>query len=192
MPGSRQAEVQSLMPVFGAAAKLLRARRPELAVCCLRAPNMDEGALRALWPGDIPLALIEPDERYAGMRSCAFLLAASGTATLEAALAGTPAIIAYRLSPLTYGLARRVVRVPFIGLPNLILGREIFPECIQDQAEAGHIAALASAWLDEPGTLTAVRADLDRLRELCGPPGSTERVAGALLEDLEGLLPPIR
>jgi lipid-A-disaccharide synthase len=187
MPGSRKAEVQSLMPVFGGAARLLRARRPELEFCCLRAPNMDEGALRALWPEEIPLAMIEPNERYAGMRSCAFLLAASGTATLEAALVGTPAIIAYRLSPITYVLAKRVVRVPFIGLPNLSMGREIFPECIQNDAKAGHIAALAGTWLDDPDRLAAVRADLDRLRELCGPPGSTRRVAEALLQDLDGL-----
>ena len=185
MPGSRQAEVSALMPVFGDTARLLRAGRPDLEFCCLRAPNMDEGALRALWPEDIPLSMIEPGERYAGMRSCTLLLAASGTATLEAALAGTPTIIAYRVSRLTYVLAKQAIRVPFIGLPNLILGEEIFPECIQDRAEPGHLAALAGSWLDDPDRPAAVRAGLDRLRELCGPPGSVERVAGALLDDLD-------
>ena len=185
MPGSRRAEVHSLMPLFGATARLLRTARPDLEFCCLRAPNVAESTLRALWPQDIPLTMLEPETRYQAMRSCACILAASGTATLETALAGTPTLLAYRVSNITYTLGKRVIKVPWVGLPNLILNREVFPECLQQDANPEHMASIVGTWLDEPDRLEAVRAELGRIRELCGPPGSTGRAAELLLQALE-------
>lgn len=187
MPGSRRAEVESLMPAFGDTARHLLRERPQLEFVCLRAPNMPAERLRALWPQDVPLTLIEPETRYLGMRSCAFILAASGTATLETALAGTPTLITYRVSRLTWEIGKRLVRVPFVGLPNLILGEEVFPECLQDKAAPEALAARARLWLDKPEQLDAVRARLDELRTLCGPPGSAARAARILLDDLDAL-----
>ena len=187
MPGSRRAEVTSLMPLFGETARCLRSARPDIECVCLRAPNIEADALRALWPADVPLTMAEPETRYRTMRSCAMLLAASGTATLEAALAGTPTVLAYKVSPLTYAIGKHVVNIPWVGLPNLILNREVFPECLQDKANPEYLAAIASVWLDNPDKLDAVRRDLDLIRVLCGPPGSADRAARLLLDDLDGL-----
>ena len=187
MPGSRRAEVSHLMPLFGDTARRLRAGRPDTEYVCLRAPNIDADTLRALWPADVPLTMAEPETRYQTMRSCTLLLAASGTATLEAALAGTPTVLAYKVSPLTYAIGKHVVKVPWVGLPNLILNREVFPECLQDKANPDNLAAIAGDWLDKPDKLDTVRRDLDLIRQLCGPPGSADRAARLLLDDLDDL-----
>lgn len=81
--------------------------------------------------------MAEPEGRYAFMRSCQCLMSASGTATLESGLAGVPTLVAYRLNPLSYAIGRRVVKVSWISLTNLILGKEAFPEHIQGDAQSG-------------------------------------------------------
>ncbi|MDR1946412.1 MAG: lipid-A-disaccharide synthase [Desulfovibrio sp.] len=186
MPGSRRREVLSLLPEFGGAARLLLRRQPGLTFACLRAPGMDESLLRSLWPDGVPLTFIGPERRFAFMRSCAMIIAASGTATLECALAGTPAIIVYKVSPLSFIVGKLLVKTPFMGLPNLILEREIFPELLQEACDAAPLAKEALKLLDPvPGarTLADIRAELEELRSLLGPPGAADRAARLILED---------
>ena len=187
LPGSRKKEIHSLMPVFAEAARILLQRLPHLSFVCPRAPNISEEELRALWPADIPLSFIQPENRWAAMRECEVLLAASGTVTLESAVAGVPTIICYKLSPLTYAVGKLLVKVPFMGLPNLIAGKEIFPELLQDACSAGSLAAKALAWLDPQGNdapLLRVREELDALRTQLGEPGAVDRAATVILDDL--------
>ena len=188
MPGSRRSEIRSLMPEFAAAARLVAATQPDLEFVCIKAPGADEGELLALWQQgagpELPCLFTPPESRYAVIKSCVALMQASGTATLEAALIGTPGLIAYRVSKLSEIVMRRFIRVPYIGLPNLILGREVLPECLQEQARGEHLAKRLSAWLTQPHSLEAVRGELARIQSLCGPPGSAGRAAGLLLEDL--------
>jgi lipid-A-disaccharide synthase len=129
----------------------------------------------------VPLEVIGGEERYARMRECGLILAASGTVSMESALLGTPMVVAYRLSALTYFLAKRLVRVPFVSLPNIILGRAVFPELLQDEATADKVAAAAREWLGDPERLAAVRRELLPLKELCGPPGAVQRAAAIVL-----------
>lgn len=185
MPGSRRKEVEVLLPRFGRAARLLLNQGRDLTFRCLRAPNMAEETLRALWPADIPVTFEAPDERYEAMRRCQCLLAASGTATLEAALAGTPTVVSYRVAPLSALVGRWLIKVKWVSLPNLILGRELFPELLQDHATPEAMAAQIAAWLDTPAQLDAVRAGTDEVRRRCGQPGSAGRAAQKLLEALE-------
>lgn len=185
MPGSRRKEVEVLLPLFGRAAHLLLKQGRDLTFHCLRAPNMPEETLRALWPEDIPVTFEAPDERYEAMRRCQCLLAASGTATLEAALAGTPTVVSYRVAPMSALVGRWLIKVKWVSLPNLILGRELFPELLQDHATAEAMAAQIAAWLDTPMQLEAVRAGTDEVRRRCGEPGSAERAAEKLLKALE-------
>ena len=126
MPGSRKKEVESLLPAFSSAADLLLREFPRLSFHCIRAPHFAETYLRKFWNGAAPLHMAEPEGRYAFMRSCQCLMSASGTATLESGLAGVPTLVAYRLNPLSYALGRRVIKVRWISLTNLILGREAF------------------------------------------------------------------
>ncbi len=182
MPGSRRKEVESLLPEFGKAARILLQQGRKLEFCCLRAPNMPEEKLRALWPADLPLTFEGPDNRYESMRRCQCLLAASGTATLESALAGVPTVVGYRVAPFSALIGRLLIKVKWVSLPNLIMGRELFPELLQEQATGEAFAAQLAAWLDVPTRLEGVRAELEDLRRRCGEPGSAGRAAEKFLE----------
>lgn len=184
MPGSRRKEVRELMPLFGETAKRLLLHNPHLHFHCLRAPNMREEDLRGLWPEQIPLHMDEPETRYQAMRGCECILAASGTATLETALAGVPTVVAYKVSPLSAYVGRKLVRISFMSLPNLILNRELFPEFLQETATPDNLAAAAQRWLHDSPECAAVHAGLDELRTLCGTGGSAERAAAVLLKSL--------
>ncbi len=187
LPGSRRKEISALLPEFASAALLLKREFPGLRIGLARAPGLDEAFLRSFLPPELPVQIFEPEERYRMMRMSRVLLAASGTVTLEAALIGTPLVMAYRLSALTYAIGRLVVQVKYGSLPNLILDREVFPELIQDQAKAAFFAARLRTWLGDEAALAAVRADLAGLRERVGGPGAANRAAGIILNDLASL-----
>ena len=191
LPGSRKNEITSLMPRFGAAARLMLAANPALSFACIKAPNMDEAFVRAQWPADVPLHFLPldgPGGRWAAMRRCEMLFAASGTVTLESALAGVPTIVAYKLSRISYCIGRAVIKVPFISLPNLVLGEEVFPEHIQQDSEPEKLAAKALDWLHperKHATFASIGGRLDTLRTMLGAPGSVNRAAGIILDDLQ-------
>lgn len=168
LPGSRRKELQSLLPRFGQAAMLLLKKRPDLTFHCVRAPSMSREQIVSLWPSEIPLEIIEPDNRYAFLRTCTMVMASSGTATLETALLRIPTLVAYTMSPLSGWLAKRLIKVKYAALPNLILEREVFPELLQDKATAHLLAAKAALWLDTPQILDNIRSELDILRKLIG------------------------
>lgn len=187
LPGSRRKELAALLAEFGAAARQLKQFRPELRFAVIRAPSVEPQAILAGWPGDVPMTMVEPADRYEAMRRASFLIAASGTVSLESALIGTPTIVAYRLSKLTFALARRIIDVKFISLPNLILDEQVFPELLQEQAGAPTIAAVGRGWLTAPRALSDIRERLAALRSRMGAPGAPHRAARIILDDLRGL-----
>ncbi|MCJ2165828.1 MULTISPECIES: lipid-A-disaccharide synthase [unclassified Pseudodesulfovibrio] len=187
LPGSRTKEVTTLLPVFAETAKLLKARHSDLKYVLVRAPGMDESLLRSLWPEDIPVEFVAPDTRYETFRSCKFIMAASGTVTLETALIGTPVLVAYRVSFLSMLVAKALVNVDYISLPNLILGKEIYPEHIQGNANPVTLFKTAGAWLDDPTAYETVKNELASLRTMVGDPGAPERAAGIIIRDLAEL-----
>ncbi len=184
MPGSRRKEIESLMPAFSEAAGRVLRKYPSAEFHCIRSSNFAEDELRSLWKSDAPLFMEENSDRYRFMRTCSFILAASGTAVLETGLAGVPTIVAYRVSPLTYAIARHFVKIPWVSLPNLILNREIFPEHLQEKASAEVLAARMEEWLDGPSLLSSIAEGLDELRFRCGEKGSAQRAAAALHREL--------
>ncbi|MBG0777371.1 MAG: lipid-A-disaccharide synthase [Desulfovibrionaceae bacterium] len=184
LPGSRRKEIEGLLPVFGEAARILTARLPSVRFEIVRAPSVREERLRELWPRDVEARILPPEGRYAAMRGWETALAASGTVTLETALLGVPTVVAYKLSALTFALARRFVRVEHVALPNLILGERLFPELLQHEATGPAVAAAAMKWLGDPALAAAVRARLADLRDILGAPGAPDRAAGIILGDL--------
>lgn len=184
MPGSRKKEAEALLPAFSGAADLLRQRFPELSFHCIRAPHFSEAYLRRFWTSPAPLHMEPSEGRYAFMRTCQCMLAASGTATLETGLAGVPTLVAYKVHPLSALVGRMVLNVSWISLTNLIMDRTVFPEHIQADADPAPLARRVSAWLTEPEHFAAMARDLDELRERCGPPGSAVRAARAVLNAL--------
>lgn len=186
LPGSRRREVATLLPRFAEAARMLHGRDQKLRFALARAPGMDESLLRMHLPPGLPVEIVGPEERYLLMRRCRILLAASGTVTLESALVGTPTVVAYMVSPVTYALGRLLVDVPFISLPNLIMDRRIFPELLQEDTAPERLADEVGKWLDETAHAATMR-ELVGLRRKLGAPGAAERAARIILEDMKAL-----
>lgn len=142
LPGSRGGEVGLLAPLFLAAAQRLSRADPELCFVLPAAGPERMAQLQALLPAfqDLPLTLVQGRSREVMMAADAVLLA-SGTATLEALLVQCPMAVAYRMSPLSWALVSRLVKTPFAALPNILAGRALVPELIQDAVTVGALVA---------------------------------------------------
>lgn len=190
LPGSRGSEVKKLAPVFAGAAGLLKQCVPGVKFSLVLAPHMTRERVMEHFKApkgiETPeVEFVESADRYQAIKSCALTMCASGTVTLETALIGTPFLLSYKLSPLSW-LFTFLVNVEYAGLPNLILGREAFPEMIQSKANPEDIAARAQSWLTDPEALSQVHDDLARIRTMVGEPGAPERAAKIILNDLNG------
>jgi lipid-A-disaccharide synthase len=206
LPGSRRGEVARHLPTLLAGARLIhRAIPPCQFVFPLAAPELRDvveeivagggpgtstgGDAGATGPG-LPLKII-PGQSYEALAAAHLALVASGTATVEAALAATPTIIVYQLSPLTFRVARWLVRVSHVGMANLLAGERIFPELLQADFNAARLAEAALELLRDPERLAAVRRGLQRVVTRLGGPGASKRAAQVALE-LMAADPPIK
>jgi lipid-A-disaccharide synthase len=176
LPGSRKNEVGFLFRAMCEAAATLAGEgwQPIAALAESLAPSDLEGALAG---GPIPVPIAHNDT-YNVVSAADAAIVASGTATLETALLGCPMVIVYRLAPLTFWIARRLVDVPWIGMPNLILRRGVFPELVQEQVTP---AAMVEAVRDIHRRRVDVTAALDELRTALGTPGAAGRAADLAL-----------
>jgi lipid-A-disaccharide synthase len=127
-----------------------------------------------------PVRLVQ-GKTYEALRAADVSLVVSGTATLEAALLGAPMVITYRMSLLSYSLARLLVKVPFIGMANLVVGRGIVPELIQYDATPARLAAAARALLEDPQARDAMQEGFREVRARLGEPGAPDRAAREIL-----------
>ncbi|MCG3175304.1 MAG: Lipid-A-disaccharide synthase [Candidatus Omnitrophica bacterium] len=184
MPGSRAGEVTRLTgPLLGAADRIA-AQQPGLRFQLLCAPTVDPSFFSDRLAACRARIELVREGGYEAIRRCRLVLACSGTATLECALLGAPSIIVYRTSRISYEIGRRVVRVPYLGLPNLILGREAFPELIQHEVTAEAIAERALGILSDPARHEAMVADTAEVARRVGDRGAVERVAANLAREL--------
>lgn len=182
LPGSRRGEIRYLLRPMLEAARVLAADH-DLTPAIALAPTLTSAHLRAA-ARDTELdgiRIIEGDT-YSIIAASELALVASGTATLETALLGCPMVIAYKVSPITYSLARLLVRgVDFIGMPNILAGRRIVPELIQRQVTARNLVRAAEPMLAE-SLHAEVSAALKSVRDRLGAPGAAGRVAAMALE----------
>jgi len=190
LPGSREKEVTALLPEMAGAAGIL-ARDFEGAQFVLPlADTVDPGLAEAILRRHAVPVTVVPGQMYDAVGLADAAMVASGTATLETALLGTPLVIAYRTSPLTAAIGRRVIRVKHIGLVNLIAGRTLAPELIQEDATAPRLAAEVKAILADPRRSDAIRRELAGIRQKLGEPGAARRAAaialGLMGERVEG------
>jgi lipid-A-disaccharide synthase len=180
LPGSRPNEVSRILPGLLDAAELVARRMPSAQFVIARAPNLDEvqfAAARHRVPRAVAVVSGDTD---AVLASADVALTASGTATVQAALHDTPMVIVYRVSPMTYRLGRRLVRLDTFGMVNLIAGQRIVPELIQDEFTPGAVADEAISLLTDRERAAGVRAGLARVRERLGGPGASRRAAQAI------------
>jgi lipid-A-disaccharide synthase len=160
LPGSRQSEIDMMAPLFIDAARLIRERLPDARFLVpLITRESRERFEAAVWKADareLPIVMLFGHAQDA-LAACDVALAASGTVTLEAALLRRPMVIAYRVSPITAAIVRRLVRVPYAGLPNILNGDWLVPELLQDDATPENAAQAVLNLLRDP----VVRARLD-------------------------------
>ena len=181
LPGSRKGEIQRLLPPMAELALRWQKIRPEVQWVLPVAPTLEPSFVRDHL-GAAPIHLIQ-GRTYAA-RACAdAALVASGTATLETALLGTPFAIVYKLNALTYQIARHIVKVPHFGLANVVAGREVAPELLQGEVNADRLGLELTRLLD-PDTGRDIRTDLGAVRGHLGEPGAAGRVADDLLAKL--------
>ena len=181
LPGSRARELERLLPAMAGAVGLIAAQRDAQFACAL-APTVSRAtAERIISRVPTPIPLIE-DDTYNLIHAADLAVATSGTVTLETALLERPLIVLYRASRLTWTAARMIVNVPAIGMPNLIAGRKIVPELLQNEATPMRIAEEVGTILDDPGRAAEMRRELAVVREALGPGGAAGRAAALALE----------
>lgn len=170
-PGSRRQEIERHVTTFVATARRLQQSLPDLRVVVSVAPGMQIDAQRC------PFQQV-PNQSQLVLRAADAALCKSGTVTLEAAVAGCPLIIAYRTSRLTYALARRVVRIPNIGLVNVVAGKQVAPEFVQGAMQADAMAAALKPLLEPASRERRTMLDeLEGVRAQLGSRGAASRVA---------------
>jgi lipid-A-disaccharide synthase len=188
MPGSRRSEVGRLLPVFGQTLALLAQRVPGLVPVVPVASAVAETVLRATegWPVR-PVVVTELGDKHDAYAAAAAALTKSGTSTLELALAGVPMAVTYRVNPLTAAIVRRLVRVKYAAMVNLLAGREVAPELIQENCTPQRLAETVQGLLQDPAAAEAQRAAfrevIAHLRPAHGTP--SEAAAHAVLELLD-------
>ena len=185
LPGSRKQEVARLLPpMLEAAARLASSSGKRFFVLGL-ADSVDRGAVTPLlgpaWERGGPTVEVVEGLTHEVMAGADALLIASGTATLEAALLGTPMVVCYRVSRLTEVMVRLLKRSPWISLPNIVAGRGAVPEILQDEVTGARLADEVERLLDDSAAATAQRAAFKEVRAKLGRPGVGERAARAVL-----------
>jgi lipid-A-disaccharide synthase len=183
LPGSRRNELTEILPTLADAAILIARRVPRVQFLVARAPALDDALfepLARLREAGLPVAILsESADDVLGASDV--VVTASGTATIQAALHGRPMVIVYRLAALTYGIARRFVRVNTYGMVNLVAGKPIVPELIQHHFTAEAVAAEVEPLLNDGVRAGDMRQALASVRVRLGAPGASARAAAAIL-----------
>lgn len=187
LPGSRIDEVTRLLPNMLQAATILQNRIPNARFVISRAPSIEEWRIREMRDA-VALQHIKmaTDTVSKIFDRSDLAIVASGTASLEAAIYGIPAVIVYQVSPLNYWLGNKLVKVPHIGMANLIAGKGVFPELVQDEATAENMADTIHGLLSDPSAYEKMLAEIKKIQRMLGRAGASDRVADIandLMED---------
>lgn len=182
-PGSRVAEVNMLLPVLLQTAAELVKRDPKTQFILAQASSIDDNLLHDLLRESPVPVLVVKDQASEAMAVSDLLLVASGTATLQAAVVGTPMILLYKTTLPTYWVARMWIRVKWIGLVNLVAGRTVVPELIQDEATVERLTKEACRLLNDRQAYDEMKNGLRQVRQSLGDPGASFRTAQVILEE---------
>lgn len=187
LPGSRRQEIQRILPALLGAAKLLEARHPGLSFI-IAAPSEEvagrvKTARQEAGPGPARCEVVVGQTRQV-LRQARAALVASGTATIETALMECPQVVVYKTSWLTYAVGKRVVRVPDIGMVNLVAGRRLCPEFVQGAATPEALAAALEPLLGDTPERAAMLGGYREVIRALGDGGAAEKAAGILVEEL--------
>ena len=180
LPGSRRQELQRLLPPMLAAFQRVQRRLPTLQGIIPVAPTLSmEEIQQMLQYSPVPVTAIA-GQSHTALRAADMALVASGTATLEAGLIGTPMVVVYKVHPVTAWLVRRLIRIPYAGLVNIVTGRPMVPELLQEALCPQTLAALALHCLEHPEVAQYIRSELATLRQALGMGDGARRAAACV------------
>ena len=182
LPGSREEEVKRLLPSMIEAAEILSSRYAGLKCVLPVAQTISHDLIRSMVRRSSLEIIITIKDVYRALAVCDIAMVASGTATLETAIMGVPMIIAYRVSPLSFWIGKMVVKVPYVGLVNLVAQKEAVPELIQGEVTPQGLADKAISILEDENTKAAMIKDLQMVKERLGSPGASLRTARIALD----------
>lgn len=181
LPGSRRGEVEALLPILVEAAERLLRREPATQFILAQASTIQDNLVHDLLRRSAVPVTVVKEQASEVMAASDLVLVASGTATLQAAVVGTPMVLLYRTTALTYWLARLLIRVKWIGLVNLVADRTVIPELIQADATAQQVYEQARRILEDPGVYDEMTRGLARVKAQLGEPGASTRAAEVVL-----------
>jgi lipid-A-disaccharide synthase len=184
LPGSREGELTHHLPVLQEAAVRIDAKK-HVQFVVAAAQEQSVARLREGWSHRLALHVVE-GETYNALAAADAAVISSGTATVEAALLDVPMVVVYRVSPMTAALAKPLVRTQFFAMVNLIAGRQVVPELVQDDFTPEKVAGRTLLLLNDPNEREVVRKGLREVREKLGPPGAVERAADEIADLLRG------
>jgi lipid-A-disaccharide synthase len=184
LPGSRPNEVARILPDLIAAAKTIRDRVDRAQFVIARAPALGDELFKVVADRQMNVAVVENDADTV-LASADVALTASGTATVQTALHDTPMVVVYRVSPMTYRLGRRLVKLDTFAMVNLIAGARIVPELIQDAFTPEAVANEAISMLTDRDRTTRIREGLATVRQRLGTPGASRRAAEAIVREIQ-------
>jgi len=187
VPGSRENEIVRHLPVILDAVEILKKRLKHVKFIISHAPSVERQQIQSAverHPLRAEIDLVSDGVEKVFERSDV-IVAASGTVTLQAAIHGMPMVIIYKVSPISFWLGRALVRVPNIGLVNLVAGERLVPELVQHEASAENIASALVHMLSDASQLNHLKQRLFALRDVLGGGGASERVADLALEMLQ-------
>jgi len=182
-PGSRQGEIRYNLGLLADTARLLQQQRPELRFLLPVAPSLQQEEIQRVLAGrGVEVTLLTDASIYDVAAACDAIASVSGTVTLQIALVGTPLVILYRAAELTYRVARRLVKLPWIGLPNIVAGRLVVRELIQQEATPTALAAEIRRLLEDQDYRRGVEQGLAEIRSRMGEAGGSARIAQMAVE----------
>ncbi len=177
LPGSRRKEVRFILPTLSLAAKLISEKKPDMQLILPVAAGLDRRFVQQLAGTQIKVIT---NDTYNLLRHSRAAVVASGTATLETALLGTPEVIVYRISKATWTLGKFLLKVRLFGIVNIILGEEVVPELFQDRMTPETVSQTALRLLDDVWLQSQIRGNYEKLRRQLGSGNVSERVADAV------------
>lgn len=183
LPGSRVREVREVLPVFLRSVEQIRSQYPRLQVLLAQAHSLSDSVVNELLGHVGQQVTVVKGRSNEVMAASNLLLVTSGTATLQSALIGTPMVVVYRASPLTYHIAKCLVKIPYISLVNILAGQEIVPELIQDRMTPDRIAHEALGILQDPRRQKEMTQSFQTIRTSLGEAGASKRAAAFILAE---------
>ncbi|HEY5673718.1 MAG TPA: lipid-A-disaccharide synthase [Malonomonas sp.] len=181
-PGSRNSELKYIFATLLETARRMVEKKPELNFLLPVAPSLNRDFfVQQIAQSNLPISIVS-ENIYEVAAACDAVLTVSGTVTLQIALTGTPMAILYKVAPLSYEIGRRLIKIEHAGLTNIVAGKGIVREFIQDAAEPEALCREMLRLLDDREYIAAMRHELSRVQQLLGDPGCSQRVAKMAIE----------